>query len=486
MPEEQRDGGIELSRISTRTTTGMGAQTPTSEGHDLLTRTTRDGMATPDSTYKSSEAPAEGFESYPDGGLAAWIQIACCFVLFFTSVGTIYSWGVFQDALEEKQVASSSTLAFIGSTQATFQAIFAIPIRRIVAAYGPRNVALVGGALAGIGPILASFASNSVPGLLFLQAFFFGTGQALMFYCIATLPSTYFNRRRNLATGICYSAGGFGGAIVSLMTSRLITKLDVPWALRILGLTFLTLNLPAAWMLKSRTPRVPWTRKQDKDKKTADDDDQATAAQFVDWRLFKDIRFSLFFIAAAIVVFPLFVPAFFIPVFARSSLGLSSGAAAAVLAGFNVASAVGRIAFGIGADVYLGSVNALFICLAGFAVSTLLIWPFATSIVPLALFAVLSGLTAGGFFSLIPGVLATLFGTKTLAVAFPMVVTAFTPGYLLGSPTAGYLLEAVGGPSQGFSAFRPAIFYAGSLSFVSAVLMGLVRFKEGGSWRRKV
>ncbi|KAM0787229.1 hypothetical protein ACM66B_006467 [Microbotryomycetes sp. NB124-2] len=477
---------VEMSRISTRTTTELGTQTLTSEQDAVLTRAENDGSATPDSGLKGAPAASEGFESYPDGGAQAWIQIACCFVLFFTSVGTIYAWGVLQDALEEKQVASASTLAFIGSTQATFQAIFAIPARRIVAAYGPRNVALVGGTLAGIGPILASSVTRSVPGLVFFQATLFGLGQCLMFYCIATLPSTYFNRRRNLATGITYSAGGFGGAIVSILTSRLITKLGVPWAFRILGIIFLTLNLPAAWMLKSRTARVPWTRKQPKDKKTQDDDDQSTAAQFVDWTLFRDVRFVLFFVASAIVVWPLFVPPFFLPLFARSALSLSSGASAALLAGFNVASAVGRIAFGIGADVYLGSLNALLVCLAGFAVSTLLIWPFATSIVPLAIFSVLSGLTAGGFFSLIPGVLASLFGTKTLAVAFPMVVSSFTPGYFLGAPVAGYLLEALGGPSEGFVAFRPAIFYAGSLSFLSAVLVGGIRYKEGGSWKRKI
>ena len=45
--------------------------------------------------------------------------------------------GVFQDALVTADVAAASTLAFVGSTQATMQAVLAIPISRLIAAYGP-------------------------------------------------------------------------------------------------------------------------------------------------------------------------------------------------------------------------------------------------------------------------------------------------------------------------------------------------------------
>ncbi|KAK4053336.1 hypothetical protein OIO90_003948 [Microbotryomycetes sp. JL221] len=427
------------------------------------------------------------FTSFPDGGWFAWLQVACCFVLFFSNIGQVYSFGVFQDALEERGVAPSSTLAFIGSTQAVLQALMAIPNRKAIEAYGPRRCAIVGSLLAGLGPILAGSATHSVPGLVVTAGIMFGAGQSICFSCSATLPSMYFLKRRNMATGIVYAGAGFGGAAISLFASFLITKLDIAWAFRIIGIVFLSVSLPCSLMLKSRTPRVPIVWKRQRDKKTADDDDNDTAQnKIVDFSLFKDVRFSLFFAAGAIVVFPLFVPPFFLPLFARSVIGLTPGASAALLAGFNIASAVGRIVFGIGADMYLGAVNAMLACLMGFAISTLLIWPFATSVAPLALFAILSGAAVGGFFSLIPGFLATLFGTKTLSVAFPMIITSFVPGYFGGFPLAAALVEAFGGPSSGVEAFKPAIFYSGGLSLISAILVGGVRWKEGGSWRRKI
>lgn len=74
-----------------------------------------------------------------------------------------------QEALFEAGVAPSSTLSFIGSTQATIEALFAVPISRLVAAYGPRRVAIVGSILAGLGPILAGSCSHSVAGLIITE-----------------------------------------------------------------------------------------------------------------------------------------------------------------------------------------------------------------------------------------------------------------------------------------------------------------------------
>lgn len=98
------------------------------------------------------------------------------------------------------------------------------------------------------------------------------------------------------------------------------------------------------------------------------------------------------------------VPPFFIPLYA-SSIGLSSltgslllgqwarlfhscscvltEACGSLAAGFNLASAAGRICCGLGADVMLGSVNAMVLCLAVCGFSTFVIWPVATTLPPL-------------------------------------------------------------------------------------------------------
>lgn len=108
----------------------------------------------------------------------------------------------------------------------------------------------------------------------------------------------------------------------------------------------------------------------------------ASADRTTSRSLFKDVRFSLVFLGGAIALFPLFVPPFFLPLYA-SSIGLSTATASLLLVGFNLASAAGRIVFGIGADRLIGSVNSLVLCLTLVAVSTLTIWPFAETLASL-------------------------------------------------------------------------------------------------------
>lgn len=146
------------------------------------------------------------------------------------------------------------------------------------------------------------------------------------------------------------------------------------------------------------------------------------------------------------------------------------------MAGFNFASAVGRVVFGILCDV-IGPLNSLFLSLAVCAISMLVVWPVSQSIAPLALFVVVNGLANGGFFSTMPTVVGNIFGSARVSVAMGMVVTSWAGGYLMGAPIAGYLLDAYGGTDAGFQAYRPAMFYAGSMALGAAGLVEGVRFR---------
>lgn len=204
----------------------------------------------------------EAFESYPDSGTLAWTQVASAFALFFTTMGGVYSWGVFQDALVADGLAPSSTLAFIGSTQVSLEAIFAIPIGRLVGAYGPRRVAIVGSLFTGLGPVIAGSCVNSYAALLVFEGLMYGLGAALCFFSVATLPSQYFLRRRNLATGLVYAGSGVGGAIFSIVTSQLLKRVSLAWTFRIIGLIMTAINLPAALTLKARAAKQPLRSKK--------------------------------------------------------------------------------------------------------------------------------------------------------------------------------------------------------------------------------
>ncbi|GAA6040702.1 hypothetical protein JCM8097_000882 [Rhodosporidiobolus ruineniae] len=412
-------------------------------------------------------ANKEAFDSYPED---AWAScVLPCFVIFSTTIGGMYAWGVFQDKLVAEGVGSSSTLAWIGSTQACMEALLAIPASRLVAAYGPRRVALLSTFFTSLAPLLASFCTHSVGGLVVTEGILFGFGVCLGYFASAMLPSSYFLRRRNIATGLVFAGGGIGGAVFSIIAAQLLERMSLQWTFRTLALIYLLLNLPAALVLKSRLPKEPFR----------------SEAKVLDWTrsspptrrsLFKDARFTLLLLGTSIALFPLFVPPFFLPLYG-SSIGLSASTSSLILAGFNLASAGGRVGFGLGADAFFGSINSLVLCLALVGVSTLAIWPVATSMAPLIVFAVINGFCAGGMFSLIPGTVASVFGTKRLGTVFSLMVSFWTSGYFMGSPIAGYLLQAFGGPEGGVEAYRPAMFYSGALSLLAAICVGAVRVR---------
>ncbi|ORY47091.1 major facilitator superfamily domain-containing protein [Leucosporidium creatinivorum] len=392
--------------------------------------------------------------SVPEGGYG-WVVVAGCAVICFWFVGTSYSWGILQAALVEEKLAPATSLSFVGSLAVFFIAGLALVNARLIRLIGARNTGLLGIAFLGGSEILSGFATKSLPGLFVTSGVGMGIGTSLCFMTVSVTPAQWFAKKRGLATGIVYAAGGLGGTVIAFMFDGLIQRLGIAWTFRLCGLLTLGTGLPAAWLIKERSA--------------------IRTATFVEWRLFRDPIFLLLFLAAAIATFPLFVPPFFLPLYA-SSLGLSASAGAGLVAGFNFSSAVGRLSCGFMCDK-LGAVNTLLFSLAISAGSMLVLWPLSDSIAPLVAFAVINGVGNGGFFAVIPSVVGSVFGSARMGVAMGMIVSGWAGGYLLGAPIAGYLLAAFGGQDGGLRAYLPAIMYAGGLSLLAGALVATARFK---------
>jgi len=146
-------------------------------------------------------------------------------------------------------------------------------------------------------------------------------------------------------------------------------------------------------------------------------------------RLFRSFQFVVLFLAGAVGTFPLFVPPFFLPLYS-TSLGLSASTGAGLVAGFNFSSAVGRLGFGSMSDV-LGPLNTLFLSLLLSATSMLVLWPASSTLAPLIAFVVINGAANGGFFSTMPTVVGSVFGSARVSVAMGMIVTGWAGGYLM-------------------------------------------------------
>jgi MFS family permease len=338
----------------------------------------------------------------PDGGYG-WVIVTCCAVITWWFVGTTYCWGVIQGVLVKEGLSSPFTLSFVGSLATALNAFLAIGSARIIRRFGVRATAMTGICFLGGGEILGGFCTKNLVGLFATAGFTLGIGVSMCFMSVSTITAQWFSRKRGLANGIVFAGGGLGGAVISFAMDGLLNRLGPAWTFRVIGFLQIATGLPAAWLLKERNP----TRRRN----------------FVDWGLFKDPVFVILLLAGGIVTFPLLVPPFFLPLYAQS-IGLTSSTGAGLVAGFNFASAIGRIGFGVLADL-IGPVNALFLGLLVNALSVLILWPVSTTIGPLLAFVIINGIANGSFFATMPTVVGNLFGSVRVAVAMSMVVTSW-------------------------------------------------------------
>ncbi|BCR92808.1 uncharacterized protein ACHE_80708A [Aspergillus chevalieri] len=399
----------------------------------------------------------------PDGG-NGWVVISGCAMVTWWVTGTAYCWGVLQAALVKEGVSSSSTLSFVGSLAPACISFLGIINARVIRIIGTRVAGLFGIFCLGLGEILSGFAFRNIGGLFVTAGVVMGIGISVCFMVVSVIPAQYFKTKRGVANGIVYAAGGLGGAVISFILNALLNSLGTAWTFRILGFITLATGLPPAYLIQQRVPIPP--------------------TKFVEWRLFRDVRFILLFIASAIATFPLLVPAFYLPLY-TNAMGMKSSVGAAMVAAFNFSSAIGRLLCGFCCDS-LGPLNTLFMSLLLSALSMLILWPVSQSIGPLIVFVIINGMANGGFFSTMPTVVGNVFGSARVSVAMGMIVTGWAGGYLFGAPIAGYILDAAGGEDNGLKAYRPSIFYAGGMALAAAGLAAGIRLKTEKSLAKKL
>lgn len=195
-------------------------------------------------------------ESCPDGGYG-WVIVLSGAMLMWWASGTTYAWGVVQRKLVDENLAGPATLSFIGSLQASMPAWFAVLDAYVMRQWlGSRNLAMLGMFTMGLGAILASFCTKSIPGLFITFGFLAGAGGSCGFAVVAAVPAQYFNNRRGLANGLIFAGSGFGGATNSFFMDALIRHVGIAWAFRILGLVTIATGVCAGWLMKERT-KIP-------------------------------------------------------------------------------------------------------------------------------------------------------------------------------------------------------------------------------------
>ena len=412
------------------------------------------------------DASAFTVEAIPDGGYG-WTVVFACSVVTFMINGWSGSWGVLQTALFQSYPSQESTtsLSFVGSLSIALCVGLGLVCVRLSQMVGSRFIMLLGVVIMGVGSLLSSFTVSNLGGLFATAGISVGLGSSLTYTMSNTLPVQWFSSKLGTANGLVKLGGGLGATIVAIVVQTLIDRVGIPWTFRVLGLVTLASGIPAALLVRERMP--------------------FNNAPFVNLSLFRSVPFCCLFFAGAIGTFALFVPPFFLPLFAHS-IGLSASAGAGIAASFNACTAIGRFAAGFACDRF-GSTNLLLLTMALNATSMLAIWPVSDTIGPLVVFAAMNGIANGAFFVTMPTAIGRMLGPGQAAVGMGMAITGWTAGYLMGSPIAGILIAVTGAEkSHSVMPYRAAIFYAGGVALASAISVLVARLRMDTKLIKKI
>jgi MFS family permease len=296
--------------------------------------------------------------------------------------------------------------------------------------YGTRAVVLAGGALLGLGMVLASQAT-SLGQFQLLYGVIVGLASGSFYAPLTATTTRWFTRNRSLAVALVSAGLSVGATVMAPLARWLITSYDWRTAMWVIGDIVWLVILPAAFLVRNPP-------------KAAVAAGPAVAAGGPDYTIGQVVRTPQF--AAIALTHFACCAAHSGPIFHMVTHAIDRGvpamAAATVLSAAGLASLGGKIGCGIFAD-RAGAKRTLVtgLALQAVAISLYLLTSGLASFYALAL---VFGFAYGGVMPLYAIVVREYFGERIMGTAFGAVSLAATVGMAVGPGLGGWVYDALG------------------------------------------
>ncbi|KAL8721070.1 MAG: hypothetical protein Q9225_002181 [Loekoesia sp. 1 TL-2023] len=412
--------------------------------------------------------------TYPDGGLQAWLVVLGSFSGMLASFGLMNTVGTFQAYLITHQLAhtSPSAVGWIFSIYTFLAFGCGLQIGPVFDAKGPRWLVFGGSVCLVVGMIGVS-ESTKYWHFVLTFSILGGVGTSLIFTPAVGAIAHFFSRHRGGATGLAATGGSFGGIIFPLALQSLFPRLGFAWSVRVLALIFLVILAIANLLIRTRLPP------------------KIGGNIWPDFRIFRNITFTLTTAGVFFLEWGLFVPLSYISSYALAN-GVSPTFSYQLLAVLNAGSVFGRAIPGYVAD-RLGRFNTMIATVALCLVSVLGIWlNVGGSIAGLCVFGVLFGFASGSNISLTPVCVGQLCEPEVFGRWYGTCYTIVSIGYALrvrllsvftlinyvarcltGIPIAGQILSVDKGDYWGLIVFTGISYAAGLICFTTARVLNV-------------
>ncbi|KAL4808969.1 major facilitator superfamily domain-containing protein [Aspergillus unguis] len=399
--------------------------------------------------------------TYPEGGLEAWLVVLGSFMGLVASLGLVNTIGSFQAYLEQNQLKdySSGTIAWIFGIFAFLTFFGGVQVGPIFDAKGPRALVFAGSVLVMVMVVTMGFCTQFWHFILSI-GIAGGLGTSLIFTPAISAIGHFFNERRGIATGIAATGGSVGGVAFPLILEALVPKIGWGWATRVIALICLILLIGSCLLVKSRLPKKPASKEN----------------VLPDFRIFRDPKLTLTTAGVFFIEWGLFIPISYISSYALAH-GTSEKLSYQILAFLNVGSFFGRAIPGFFAD-YLGRFNTLIVTVALCLVCNACLWlPAGDSVPVIIVYCVIFGFASGSNISLTPVCISQLCKIEHYGRYYATSYTIVSFGTLTGMPIAGEILARCNGDYWGLITFTICCYAAGLVCVTAAKLIHV-------GWRR--
>ncbi|KIH93316.1 MFS monocarboxylate transporter [Sporothrix brasiliensis 5110] len=400
----------------------------------------------------------------PDGGVQAWVAVACTHLVIMDTWGVINSFGSFQTYYTQLLGRAPSDIAWIGSFQIFLLFFIGTFTGRLTDAGYFKHLLVAGTVLQLVG-IFATAQATQYWQIFLSQGVVMGLGNGCIFCPSLATVSTYFSTRRALALGLAAAGSATGGLVFPSIVRQLLPSVGFPWTMRVIGFVQLATLAVACVGLRTRLP-------------------PRRAGRLVEWSAFREPEYAFYAAGSFFCFWSIYIAFFYIASYSRDIIGLAYIDSLNLLLVINGVGAIGRLLPNYIAD-RVGAINmyavfALYAAVAGFS------WIAVHNTVGLYVWSVVYGIAAGGIQSLFPAGLTSL-NTRDLSksgVRIGMVFTINSIATLTGPPIAGALITADNGRYLGAQLFTGVVLLIG-MCFIVCAKVSLGR-STGLGWRARV
>uniref|UniRef100_S4RLH6 Solute carrier family 16 member 12 n=1 Tax=Petromyzon marinus TaxID=7757 RepID=S4RLH6_PETMA len=417
------------------------------------------------------------FPKPPDGGWG-WVVVCSCFTVTACTRAITRCIPIFFVEFQQHFSKDTSTTAWINSIMDCTTMLFA-PIGSLLSTrFGCRATVMFGGLVSSSGFIIASF-SPTIEFLYLFLGLMAGLGFALCYSPSIAIVSRYFQRHRLLATGLAMSGNGVGTFVLAPVVQQLLIEVYA-WrgALLLLGAFVAQLCVCGALLRPLASPATPTAKPGLLGKQPAE-----TAMPLDHYKLFCKVKSFMTFesqvpiirpellvlcLSVSLLAYGCITPLVYLVPFAHS-VGTPERQAAFLLSLLGVMDIVGTVTYSWLIDrECLRSRRAHCYCAAvGLYGACALALPAMRSFPLLVAFAALYGYFNGACTPLIPVLVADLVEPAGASTAIGLIYAMHALPYLLGPPTAGWLVDLTADYNAAFF-LSGAIIMLGSATFALA------------------